>query len=170
MWLGSALTPAARAAVDTLQAIPGTSGWRWIPSGVTHHFWKYSLACTLFTAHRFSLKNDVRAHKQDWVLLKLKEDVSYNITRTQVPTAAQGSSVVPGRSSLEKAVAPLGFSSLTVLQSRSSLIVLVWLQCGQLQASQGVLAGTVEVVCAQTCTLKYLPQLSQKPSGGWTPE
>lgn len=159
-WRGSALTPAARAAGDTLQAVPGSSGCDCIPSGVTHHFWNCSLACTLFAAHRFSLKNDVRAHRQDWVLLKKEEDC-YNITRTQASTAAQAWSLVLGKSSLNKAVAPLGFSALTVLH-RSSLTVLVWLQCRQLQASQGILAGRVEMVYAQTCPLKYLPSTVTK--------
>lgn len=86
-------------------ALPGRSGCDCLPSAVTQHFWNYSLACTLFTAHHFSLKNDVRVHKQDWVLLKLKEEDFYNITCTQAPTAAHGSSLVLGRSSLDKVVA-----------------------------------------------------------------
>lgn len=83
----------------------------------------------------------------------------YNITCSHVAT--QGSSLVLGRASLDKAVVPLGFSSLTVLHG-SPLTVPVWLQCRQLQASQGILAERVKVISAQTCTLKYLPSAVTK--------
>lgn len=42
LWRGSALTPAARAALNTLQAVPGSSGCDCSTSGVTHRIWNYS--------------------------------------------------------------------------------------------------------------------------------
>lgn len=96
----------------------------------------------------------------------------YSVTpiKHQPPTGAQTWRLFL-RPSLNRAVAALAFSALTVLHTNALPHHLHDLQCRQLQEYKGILVGTAEVVYAQTCTLKKpFSRLPHKPRSGWTPD
>lgn len=136
LWRSSALTPAARglgthSRQSRLWLCPlscDTPFLKWL-SGL------YPIYCTSVLTEKWCQCTQTGLSFADTKGRSLLQHHTY-----QARTGAQGSSLVLGRSSLDRAVAPLGFSTLTVLH-RSSLIVLLWLQCRKIARDFGWESG-----------------------------